>query len=96
MRTMENRPDWARDTSKETSTMRKMTREPVARQIAVDETTAARMLGVSARTMFRLSESGEVPCFKINRLKRYRVSALEEYARKAEREMKSDLDEAEK
>ncbi|MFP4354875.1 MAG: helix-turn-helix domain-containing protein [Phycisphaerae bacterium] len=55
------------------------------RPVAVDEPTAAAMLGISPRTMFALGKEGRVPYFRLGRAKRYRVSALEEFARQAEK-----------
>lgn len=53
-----------------------------APRLAVDAKEAAAMLGMSQRTLWTLTNSGEVPCVRYGtnrRSKRYRVADLEEF-----------------
>jgi excisionase family DNA binding protein len=49
---------------------------PLFTPLAVDETTAAEMLGVSPRTFFELRKNGDIQHIKIGRLVRYAVDDL--------------------
>lgn len=44
--------------------------------MVVDEEQAARMLGISRRMVFEFRSKGELPCVKLGRLIRYRVSDI--------------------
>ena len=52
----------------------------IAEPLLVDEKTAAKLLGVSKRTVFDLEERGLLKSKRIGKLKRYAVSHLREYA----------------
>lgn len=52
----------------------------IAEPFLVDEKTAAKLLGVSKRTVFDLEERGLLRSKRIGKLKRYAVSHLREYA----------------
>ena len=49
--------------------------------LLVDEKTAARMLGVSRRTVFDLNDSGTLRATRIGARKLYSVDAIERFAR---------------
>lgn len=46
-------------------------------QLLVDVPTAAKLLAIGKRTLWRLSDSGEIPPIKIGRAVRYAVADLE-------------------
>ena len=45
----------------------------------IDAEEAAKMLGVTARTVTRLAERGEIPGFRVGRLWKFRRSDIQEY-----------------
>lgn len=55
---------------------------PTNAPLLVDSIEAARLLGVSPRTLWDLTERGEVPCKRLGRRKLYNRAMLEEFARK--------------
>jgi excisionase family DNA binding protein len=57
-------------------------------RIAVDEPTAARLLNVSPKTLYRLRTAGELPFFRAgdgDSKILYRVAAIEHFAKSRER-----------
>lgn len=52
---------------------------PIVQPIAVDELTAAAMLGISPRTLWELRRQGEIPHLKLGRLVRFAVDDLHRY-----------------
>ena len=52
---------------------------PTPRRIGVPEPEAARIVGVSPRTMFGLAASGKIPYFKIGSRKLYDVADLQTF-----------------
>lgn len=48
--------------------------------ILVTRAEAARILGIGERTLWRLTDMGDIPCRRIGRAVRYRVVDLESYA----------------
>ena len=50
---------------------------PDDRPILIDARVAARLLSISARTLWSLTHSGKVPCVRLGRLVRYRVADLQ-------------------
>jgi excisionase family DNA binding protein len=53
---------------------------PADPPLLVDTATAARLLGISPRTLWSLTQRGEIRCKRIGRLVRYNRLALEEFA----------------
>jgi excisionase family DNA binding protein len=51
----------------------------MASQEPIDAEEAAKMLGVTARTVTRLAERGEIPGFRVGRLWKFRRSDIQEY-----------------
>lgn len=49
--------------------------------IVVDPTEAARLLGISRRVLWSLTNRGEIPSFKVGKLVRYRRDDLERWTR---------------
>ena len=54
----------------------------MASEEPIDAEEAAKMLGVTARTVTRLAERGEIPGFRVGRLWRFRPSDIREYIEK--------------
>jgi len=55
---------------------------PAQVPILVDAIEAAKLLSISPRTLWGLTQRGEIPCRRIGRRVLYARSALEEFARK--------------
>jgi len=55
-----------------------------AQPLLLREREAARLLGVSPRTLWTLAHSGDLPCVRFGRSKRYSLAALQRFI--AERE----------
>lgn len=55
------------------------TARPTAEPMAVDARTAAKVLGVSERTVWTLKDRGELPTVRIGRRVLYRVADLHEF-----------------
>ena len=51
----------------------------MASQEPIDAEEAAKMLGVTARTVTRLAERGEIPGFRVGRLWKFRRSDIQKY-----------------
>jgi excisionase family DNA binding protein len=47
---------------------------------------AAQFLAVSDRTLFNLTDKGEIPCLRIGTAKRYRLATLRDYLARKEKE----------
>jgi excisionase family DNA binding protein len=60
------------------------THTPSAPALLVDAREAARLLGVSARTVWTITNRGELPSVRINRRVLYRVEALSQFAQRME------------
>ncbi len=45
-------------------------------RIAVDSREAARLLGISERSLYTLTKAGRIPCFRLGRSVRYYVATL--------------------
>jgi hypothetical protein len=56
------------------------------RPLLVDSATAAKMLAISPRTLWGLSDSGELPAVYVGRAKRYATRDLVEYVARLRRE----------
>jgi hypothetical protein len=55
--------------------------------LLVDSSTAARLLGISERSLWTLTDSGEVPCvYPVARCKRYSVEGLKQYVARLQRD----------
>jgi excisionase family DNA binding protein len=52
--------------------------------LLVDSREGARLLGIGARTLWRLTDRGEIPCVRIGRAVRYSVQALREWIARTE------------
>ena len=52
---------------------------PIVQPLAVDETTAAAMLGISPRTLWELRRRGELPHFKLGKLVRFSVDDIRRF-----------------
>src|SRR5262249_26125661 len=62
--------------------VRDVLRQPAyqaAAPLLVNEREAARLLRVSPRTVWQLNASGELPCVRLGRAKRYAVASLQEF-----------------
>lgn len=63
-----------------------MRSDPTPEPLLVDERTAARLLGISPRTMWDLNAHGEIPCVRVARnTKRYSVATLRAWIAERER-----------
>ena len=51
----------------------------MASEEPIDAEEAAKMLGVTARTVTRLAERGEIPAFRVGRLWKFRRSDIQKY-----------------
>ena len=51
----------------------------MASEEPIDAEEAAKMLGVTARTVTRLAERGEIPGFRVGRLWKFRRSDIQKY-----------------
>lgn len=60
--------------------------EEQMKPLLINGRTAARMLGVSERTLWSLTDEGKLPCVRIRRSVRYAVSDLEIFVDKAKSE----------
>jgi hypothetical protein len=62
--------------------------------ILITETDAAKVLGISPRKLWQLRSDGQIPCIRMDRTIRYRVGALEEWARSQERKQEAKTEAA--
>jgi excisionase family DNA binding protein len=60
------------------------TGKPTAPALLVDAREAARLLGISTRTLWTLTDRGELPAVRIGSRVLYRVEALRQYAERME------------
>jgi hypothetical protein len=56
--------------------------------ILLDSRAAAKMLAISERTLWALTDAGEVPCVRIGRAKRYSLASLRKYVERLEQDTK--------
>ena len=66
--------------------MMSTTDTPAAPALLVDAREAARLLGISTRTLWTLTDRGDIPAVKIHRRVLYRIETLRQYAVRREGE----------
>ncbi len=67
---------------------------PFVQPLAVDENTAAEMLGVSVRTFWEWRKNGDIPHIKLGRLVRYAVDDLKLFLHHKREETNAQLQSA--
>ena len=72
----------ARQLKRKTRTMNNTMQNPV---LLIDSREAAKALGISARKLWGLTDTGDIPHVKIGRLVRYRPEALKEWIESQEK-----------